>query len=104
MHHGSITSEGTVTNAVYRVLTSPDRIGAWQDPLTILLVLREQYGVTVTAISTYISSIRIQLRDLYPERGERMVGPRDGEQPTDRGPGNFYKIERHQEIGQLPLL
>jgi hypothetical protein len=104
MHHGSIDSEGTVTWAVYRVLTSPDRIGRWQDPLTILSVLRSEYQINVTAISTYISSIRIQLRDLYPERGERLVGPRDGDQPTDRGPGNFYRILREEKRGQLPLL
>jgi hypothetical protein len=106
MHHGSIASEGTVTNAVYRVFTSPGRLGEWQDPLTVLRVLREDYQINVTAISTYVSSIRIQLRDLYPERGEKLQGPRDGEQPTDRGPGNFYRVVRIPPHipGQLTLL
>jgi len=96
MHHGSLTNPRTVAHKVYKILTAPERMGKRQSPLLILKVLRDDYDTVVTALSTYISSVRLQLRENFPEWGEELQGPRDAV-PTEEereilGRGNFYRV------------
>lgn len=107
VHHGSLAHTDTVTYKLYSLLTAPERIGKWQDPLSLLMALREEYGVIVTAISTYMSSIRLQLRDNFPDWGEKFEGPRDA-QPTNEereilGKGNFYRVRKLVTVAEPTL-
>jgi len=101
MHHSSIDNPETVTAKLYAILTAPGALGQWQDPLSLMAVLEAKYGVKVTAISTYMSSIRLQLRDIFVDRGEQLQGPRD-EQPDDRK-GNWYRIRKRPSAGSGQL-
>jgi len=106
MHHSSIGNPKTVTAKLYAIMSSPRAIGKWHSPLSLMDELRREYGIQVTALSTYMSSIRIQLRDIFVDRGEELQGPRD-EQPSDKGKGNFYRVRKLPKSGgdgQLSLL
>ena len=110
MHHSSIDNEETVTAKLYTLMTARGTLGQWHSPLSLLAALEKKHGIQVTAISTYMSSIRGQLRDNFPDWGEELQGPRD-EQPTadEReilGEGNFYRVRKTVKVapaGQLGL-
>ena len=108
MHHSSIDNGETVTARLYAIMSAPGALGEWHDPLSLLAALDRKYGIKVTAISTYMSSIRGQLRDFFPDRGEELQGPRDC-QPTDDerkilGKGNFYRVRKITKVvEQVPM-
>jgi len=98
MHHSSLDNEDTVTAKLYAIMTTRGALGQWQSPLSLMAALEVKYGVKVTAISTYMSSIRLQLLDCFPDWGQELHGPRD-QQPTEAerevlGKGNFYRVRK----------
>jgi len=109
MHHSSIDNSETVTAKLYALMTARGAMGQWQSPLSLMAALREKYDVQVTAISTYMSSIRGQLRDFFPDWGEELQGPRDQcptkEERAVLGKGNFYRIRKTTTVqpGQMCL-
>jgi len=111
MHHGSLENPETVTAKLYRILTASGHIGRWQDPLSLVGELKAKHGIVVMSLSTWLSSIRLQLKYDFPDWGEELQGPRDA-QPTDEerailGKGNFYRVRKlvqpRPPFGQLPL-
>ena len=111
MHHSSIDNEETVTAKLCALMTAPGAMGQWHSPLSLLAALERKYEIKVTAISTYMSSIRGQLRDFFPDWGEELQGPRDEQPSADEreviGKGNFYRIRKTVQVvestGQMVL-
>jgi len=106
MHHSSIDNEDTVTAKLYALMTAKGALGQWHSPLSLIAALRVRYGIEVTAISTYMSSIRGQLRDLFPDYGQELQGPRD-ELPSEAerielGKGNFYRVRKTVTVDAHP--
>jgi len=111
MHHSSIDNEETVTARLYAIMSAPGALGEWHDPLSLLAALDRKYGIKVTAISTYMSSIRGQLRDVFPDWCQELQGPRDCQPTADErkvlGKGNFYRVRKTATVaakGQQSLL
>ena len=77
MHHGSINSD-TKTQWIYLYMTSPKMFGEWVDFTMVTRWLLREYGQAIGAFSTYMSSIRLQLRDDFPEWGLKLEKKQEG--------------------------